>query len=112
MDLDELSIFFESDPVIGPGNIPWEYAGASFQFRTASDDVWCRLAPGEGELAISWRQGGVKRAEISVEGYFNMKLEIQSGIERLVAIPNDDSNRPLVLQLRQHVFFALGAIQS
>ena len=41
-----------------------------------------------------------------------MKLEVQSGIERFVAIPDDDSKRPLVLQLRPHVFFALGAIQS
>lgn len=110
MDLDELTIFFESEPVIGAGDVPWEYAGASFQFRTASDDVWCRLAPGEGELTILWRQGGVKRAEISMEGYFAMKLQRQSGIERLVATPNDDSNRPFVLQLRPHVFFALGAV--
>jgi hypothetical protein len=47
-----------------------------------------------------------------MEGYFNMKLERQSGLDRFVAIPNVDSGRPLVLQLRPHVFFALGAIQS
>jgi hypothetical protein len=112
MDLHELTIFFESEPVIGAGDVPWEYAGVSFHFRTATDAVRCRLAPGEGELAISWFQGSIKRAEISLEGYFDMKLEVQSGIERFVAIPDDDSKRPLVLQLRPHVFFALGAVQS
>jgi hypothetical protein len=112
MDLEALSIFFESEPVIGPGDVPWEYAGAAFRFQTADDAVWCRLAPGEGELAISWHQGGVKRVEISLEGYFDIRLERQSGLERLVAIPNDDSKRPVVVQLRPHVFFAVGAIPS
>jgi hypothetical protein len=39
-----------------------------------------------------------------------MKLEIQAGRERLVAIPDEEGMPPFVLQLRPHVFIALGGI--
>lgn len=110
MDLDDLRVFFESEPVIHPSDVPWQYSGASFHFRTDADSVWCRLATGEGELAVVWRQGDIKRLELSLEGYFDMKLETQSGVERFVAIPSRDRNPPFVLQLRPHVFAALGAV--
>ena len=82
----------------------------SFHFQNAEDSVWCRLAPEEGELALVWRKSGVKCVELSLEDYFYMKLENQSGVERLVAVPNDDRNRPFVLQLRPHVFVSVGAV--
>jgi hypothetical protein len=57
-----------------------------------------------------WRQKDVKRVELSLRGYFDMKVEVQSGRERFVAIPNDGDKPPFVLQLRPHVFVALGAV--
>ena len=89
MDLHELTLFFEAEPAIHSSDAPWEYGGVSFQFEATEDVVSCRLAPGEGELALVWRQRGVKRAELSLRGYFDMKLEIQAGRERLVAIPDE-----------------------
>ena len=110
MDLHELTVFFESEPVIQPSDVSWVYGGVSFHFKTTDESVWCRLAPEEGELAMVWRQREVKRMELSLEGYFDMKLELQSGVNRLVAIPSDVGNRPFVLQLRPHVFVAIGAV--
>jgi len=88
MDLHELTLFFEAEPAVYPSDVPWEYGGVSFRFETADDLVSCRLAPAEGEVALVWRQHGVKRAELALRGYFDMKLEIQAGRQRLVAISN------------------------
>ena len=60
MDLHDLTLFFEAEPVVDPSDVPWEYGGVSFRFETPEDLVSCQLAPGEGELALVWRQGGVK----------------------------------------------------
>ena len=55
-------------------------------------------------------KAGSNRAELSLRGYFDMKLEVQAGRERLVAIPNEVGMPPFVLQLRPHVFIALGGV--
>jgi len=112
IDLDDLGFFFECDPVVSPSDVSWEYAGVSFLFASGDDEVRCYLAPGEGELSVVWRQNKIKRCELSLQGYFDLKLETQSGVERLVAIPNQNQLAPFVLQLRPHVFVALGAVQS
>src|SRR5262245_47442587 len=109
MDLHHLSLFFESEPVIDPSDVSWEYSGVSFHFRTADDSVSCRLTPGEGQLRLVWRQRDIKRLEVSLEGYFDMRFENQSGVERFVAIASDDRHRPFVMQLRPHVFVSVGA---
>ncbi|MEQ1776754.1 MAG: hypothetical protein ABL891_23455 [Burkholderiales bacterium] len=110
IELHDLSVFFESEAEIRPSDVPWEYSGATFEYQSGDDSVWCFLAPGEGDLRLLWRQGRLKRTEVSLTGYFDMKLENQSGVERFVAIPQDAQKQPFVLQLKPHVFFALGAV--
>lgn len=110
LDLDDLQSFFESEPIYDESDVSWEYSGVACRFVTAQDDVSCRLAPGQGELTLMWRQGGLKRLELSLDNLFLMKIESQSGIERLVAIPEDSTRQPFVLQLRPHIFVALGSV--
>ena len=45
-----------------------------------------------------------------MEGYSDIKIENRSGVERLVAIPDENEARPLVIQLKPHVFVAIGAV--
>ncbi|MDO8774194.1 MAG: hypothetical protein Q7K57_36875 [Burkholderiaceae bacterium] len=110
LDLHDLLIFFGSEPKIDESDVPWDYSGAQITFESGDDLVWCRLAPGEGELALVWCQGGVKRVELSLEGYFDVKIENTGGEERLVALPQTSDRRPLVLRLRPQVFIAIGAV--
>jgi hypothetical protein len=110
LDLHDLLQFFEHEPIIDESDVPWEYSGATAIFRNGADEVWCRLAPGEGALAMLWRQGGVKRFELSVEGYSDMKIERIGTVLRFVAASSEGKKEPLVLQLRPHVFVAMGAV--
>jgi len=110
IELEDLTAFFEAEPKLRPSDVPWQFSGAAFEYRSPSDSVWCFLAPGEGDVKCLWHQGKVKRAELSLTGYFDVKLESQSGANRLVAIPKDNLAPPFVLQLKPHVFVALGAV--
>lgn len=110
LDLHDLLLFFGTEPKIDESDVPWEYSGASISFESAEDLVWCRLAPGEGELAIVWRQSALKRMELSLGGYFDVKIENVSGVDRLVARSEEPGTEPFVLQLRPHVFVAIGAV--
>jgi len=112
IDIDDLAYFFECSPVVTPSDVPWEYAGVSLRFESGEDNLSCRMAPGEGELSLVWHQGSQKRLELSLNGYFDVKLESQSGRELLVAIPNQENLALFVLQLRPHVFVALGAVRQ
>jgi len=109
-DLSDFSLFFECEPQVVVSDVPWDYAGATFHFTTSEDEVRCRLAPGEGQISVVWHQRGLKQLELSLNAYFTTKIELLAGQERLVAIPNRDDLPPLVLQLRPHVFVALGSV--
>lgn len=110
LELEDLMGFFGAEPVLDKTDVEWPYAGASFRYTGPQDSVWCWLAPGEGDFALVWRQGDTKRLELSLTGYFKVQLEYQSGVRRLVAIPQSEDRPPLVLQLTPHVFVALGAV--
>jgi len=110
LDLHDLLMFFGSEPKIDESDVSWDYSGAQITFESGNDVVWCRLAPGEGELALVWRQGGIKRVELSLDGYFDVKIESKGGEEQRVALPEASDSRPFVLRLRPQVFIAMGAI--
>lgn len=110
LDLHDLLMFFGSEPKFDESDVPWDYSGAQITFEYGNDVVWCRLAPSEGELALVWPQGGIKRVELSLEGYFDVKIENIGGEERLIALPEASDRRPFVLRLRPQVFIAMGAV--
>ena len=110
LDLHDLLMFFGSEPTVDESDVPWDYSGAQLTFQSGRDVVWCRIAPGEGELAILWCQDGIKRVELSLEGYFDVKIENVGSEKRLVALSEASNGKPFVLQLRPQVFIALGAV--
>ena len=109
LELEDLMGFFGAEPVLDDTDVEWPYAGAAFVHHRADDMVWCWLAPGEGDLALVWRQGETKRVELSLSGYFKVQLEFEAGARRLVAIPESNEKPPFSLQLSPHVFVSLGA---
>ncbi|MDO9405712.1 MAG: hypothetical protein Q7T87_16900 [Polaromonas sp.] len=109
-DLTDFALFFECNPSVRPSDVPWDYSGATFFFETTEDTVHCRLAPGEGQISLVWHQRGLKQVEVSLEWYFDVKLERLADRDRLGAIGNRDDLPPLVVQLRPNVFIALGSV--
>jgi hypothetical protein len=110
LDLHDLFMFFESEPKVDESDVPWNYSGVQITFESGNDVVWCRLTPGEGELALVWRQDDIKRVELSLEGYFDVKIESTGAEERLIALPEALGRKPFVLRLRPQVFIAMGAV--
>ena len=109
LELNDLSTFFACEPTVDAGDNAWKHAGAAFRYVQAEDDVFCNLAPGKGELYVVWRQDGIKRVELSLEGYFEVRLEHQHGVQCLLAQPSQTDRAPLILQLKPYVLVALRA---